>query len=123
MEELTQANLLDKVKENEFSLLYVYAPGCKVCEGFTEPMEKEISPQLEQQGIKCFKMNALENVDFAKEIQLEAVPFMAIFHAGNYIGGDSMTTQESMNSFVEMVHIFKQRQMEEALQPSYKEVE
>lgn len=123
MEELTQDVIKDKAKENEFTLLYMYAPGCKVCEGFTEPMEKEISPQLEQHGIKCFKMNALENTDFAKEVQLEAVPFMAIFHAGNYIGGDSMTSKEKLDEFLQMVYIFRQRQMEQALQPEYKEVQ
>ena len=123
MEELKHEQIKDKALENEFSMLYVYAPECKVCSSFSEPMEKEIAPQLEQHGIKCFKMNVQENADFAKEIQLEAVPFMAIYHAGNYIGGDSMTSQESLSEFVQMVHIFRERQREAALSPSYQVLE
>lgn len=118
----------EKLANNEFVVLYIFAEWCGACKNFTPMMENEIVPEIEKKDndIKFFKMSATDqsNQEFLKEIAFESLPYMAVYHQGNFIGGDSMASREAMDQFVQMVQVFKQRQAQQVLDnPEYEEVE
>lgn len=97
---------LDKTKDKEWTIVYLYADWCKVCQGFS-PIVEHYSNEFPQH--QWLKINAPENQEYSKEIDFENLPYFALYHLGNFIGGEVISTEEQLNGLMNLIENFKQR--------------
>ena len=80
---VTQDEIGEYIEKNKFTILYITAPWCGPCKALSPTMEK-LSIDL---GLSAFiaKMDADENMDYVKSLNVRNVPTLIFYHNGQEV--------------------------------------
>jgi thiol:disulfide interchange protein len=114
MQQVKTNELPQILTDNEWVIAYISAPWCKVCEINKEVIEEVIS---ETPDVKIVNVLATdpENELVLRQVDLESLPYYAVFHAKKglpeepmtcFVGGDSGGGKELPMQIIGMVRQF-----------------
>jgi thioredoxin-like negative regulator of GroEL len=96
--ELTDQNYKELFKEKAINIVDVYASWCGNCRLFAPAFEEVAGTHPEY---NFFKVDGEANEEFASQIAIDNLPFIAVFHNGEYLGGKSTSKKESLLGMIE----------------------
>jgi thioredoxin-like negative regulator of GroEL len=103
VEELSDANYQNALKASDIVVVDVYASWCGSCRLFA-PLFQETAGQ--HGDMAFYKIDGEKNPDFASKIEIDNLPFVAVFHKGQYVGGRCTTKKDALE---EMIKVIRER--------------
>lgn len=99
VKEINENDFDEKVKKSKLSLVDIWAPWCGPC--------KQLGPILDEVSsetlgvVEIFKMNADENLEFCKNMNVRNIPTMLVFKEGEVV--DRMTGLKSKKEILDIL--------------------
>jgi thioredoxin 1 len=90
--EIQDTDFTEALKTKEFSLVDVYASWCGSCRMFA-PVFHEIADRNPDLGF--FKI--------CEQVPIDNLPFVAVFHNGKFVGGQSTSKRDALEEIVGMI--------------------
>jgi thioredoxin 1 len=98
--EIQDTDFTEALKTKEFSLVDVYASWCGSCRMFA-PVFHEIADRNPDLGF--FKIDGEKNPKFCEQVPIDNLPFVAVFHNGKFVGGQSTSKRDALEEIVGMI--------------------
>jgi len=98
--ELNDSSYKDCLAHNDTVVIDVFASWCGSCRLFA-PTFKKIAEKFP--SFKFAKIDGEENEKFASTISMDNLPFIAVFHKGEFVGGKSTTKQETVEQMMSVI--------------------
>jgi len=98
--EITDATFHESIQAKEFSLVDVYASWCGSCRMFA-PHFDEVAGKNPDIGF--LKIDGEKNPEFCDLVPIDNLPFVAVFHHGKFVGGQSTNKKEALEEIVGMI--------------------
>lgn len=99
IDEIKQDEVNEFINKEDTALLVVYSEKCPACKNFM-PLINSI---YNNKHVPIKKIDAFKNVEFAKQIELEQIPTIAIFKKGNLIGQGTSHNPIAINALIDHV--------------------
>ena len=96
--ELDDSNFQDSVSGASMAIVDFHAGWCGPCIMF-KPKFKRISKDYEH--VSFFLVNGEKSPEARKTVQIDNLPYFAVYKDGTFIEGKSMATEEAFRAFVE----------------------
>ena len=92
-QELSDTDYEGYLKSNDLVVVDVFASWCGTCRMFAKSFDEvaAVNPDM-----SFAKIDGDINKDFASKIEIDNLPFIAVFKAGEYIGGKSTSKKEGL---------------------------
>ncbi len=97
MLDLSDANFQDEVSKHPVAIVDFYASWCGSCRLFAPTFEKVAS---ENPDLAFFKVDGDENPSARNDLEIDNLPFVAIFDHGKAVGGMNITTEDALNDLI-----------------------
>ncbi len=101
--ELNDQNYQSTLAQTDVALVDIYASWCGSCRLFAPHFEEAAKTHPEFQ---FFKIEAEANPTFRATIPVDNLPYVAVFHQGNFVGGQSTSKKEGLE---EMIQVIKEK--------------
>lgn len=98
--EINDSNYKDNIKSSSIAVVDVYASWCGNCRLFAPAFEKVAN---ENPDFNFFKIDGDINQGFASSIEIDNLPFIAVYKDGEYIGGKSTAKQEGLEAMIQKI--------------------
>lgn len=80
--------LLEKIsKSNGWAVGYLWSPDCKVC-AHNSPVVDRISEKYSSIPVVRINLGKEDEAKFAEKIPFTALPYYAVYHLGEFVGGE-----------------------------------
>ncbi len=103
MLELKDENFDSALKEHELLIVDVYADWCGSCRLFA-PHFEAVATANPKYGFA--KINGEANPAFLERVNVDNLPFVAVFFKGQFVGGKNTTKREALE---EMLHVISEK--------------
>ncbi|NCN27054.1 thioredoxin family protein [bacterium] len=100
LKELNDQNFKQELKAAGIAVVDVYAAWCGSCRLFASTFEASSNENPE---FNYFKIDGDINQEFAGTIEIDNLPFVAVFKDGEYIGGKSTTKKEGLEGMIQKI--------------------
>lgn len=100
VKELNDSNFKDELQNAGVAVVDVYASWCGTCRLFA-PIFEQIANENTQ--FNFFKIDGDIQQGFASTIEIDNLPFIAVFKDGEYIGGKSTSKKEGLESMLQKI--------------------
>ena len=100
IQELTDSSYQETLQKTEFSIVDVYAAWCGSCRMFA-PAFGEVADKNPDFGF--FKIDGEKNPQFCEQVPIDNLPFVAVFHNGTFVGGQSTSKKEALEEIVDLI--------------------
>lgn len=97
IQELFDADFKASIKNQKLSIVDVYATWCGSCKLFAPEFEA-IAAQFPQYSF--FKIEAEKNPEFAATLDMDNLPFIAVYHEGEFVGGKSTSKRQVLEEMI-----------------------
>ncbi len=104
VEVVTDSNFHSALTAHERVVVKYYADWCGSCKLFA-PKFRRLSDDERFAGIKFLDVNAEENPEARKIAGVDNLPFFAIFHNGQLIGGQATSKEEQVVAMLEQLKV------------------
>ena len=101
--ELTLAEPLTEISKHPLSIVDIYATWCGTCR-IMAPKYEQVAKETPQ--FKFFKIDGEKYSDFSASLPVENLPYIAVFHKGEFVGGKTLSKKEVL---VEMLEVISQK--------------
>jgi thioredoxin 1 len=98
--EINDADYVENFKSKDINIVDVYASWCGNCRLFA-PQFETIAQDYPEYNF--FKIDGEANPNFSSQLEIDNLPFIAVFHKGEYIGGKSTSKKEGLLGMIEMI--------------------
>lgn len=96
--DLDDSNFQDSLNGAEMAIVDFHAGWCGPCIMF-KPKFKRISADYPH--ISFFLVNGEKSPEARKTVQIDNLPYFAVYRNGEFVEGQSMATEEAFRAFVE----------------------
>ena len=100
LKSLSDSDFQSTLNKCGLAFVDVYADWCGPCAQF-EKVFRKVAEANQDYGF--FKIDGEANQHFREMIHIPTLPFVACFHQGAYLRGESLTTSASLNQFIQSV--------------------
>lgn len=101
--ELTDQDFTAQISQSEIAVVDIYASWCGSCRLFAPAF---MATAADYPGFKFFKIEAEANPKFREGLPIDNLPYVAVFHRGQFVGGKSVSKKEGL---VEMLQVIQQK--------------
>jgi len=101
--ELSDQNYKSELESKEIAIVDIYASWCGSCRLFAPTFEKTSN---EYPQFSFYKIDGEKNPTFSESLEIDNLPFVAVFHNGDYVGGQSTTKQDVL---IQMIQTIQER--------------
>jgi thioredoxin 1 len=98
--ELTSSDFLNELERHHFAIVDYYASWCGSCRLFA-PIFAKVAEETPE--IAFFKVDGDAHPVARDVLEIDNLPFVAVFEKGNAIGGTNISTEKDLRAFVNRV--------------------